>query len=150
MIKKFNFIPEAQLNQEPSESEGYSVRITKEGSIYFSSSVVKMFDLEGKIIRFYADTEKKSIAWTEVKNGDLSILKGVRVMKPTTPESKFVILGIGKLLKNIGITKEMLPVRYIPVTTYKDLLVAEPFSVIDLKPHYDEFMSESLKHKKDE
>lgn len=129
--KKYNFIPEHQLNQDDSNELGYSVSITKAGMLYFSGFVSKMYELDGKIIRLYADKEKKSIAWKEIKEGDLSILKNVRKLN-IEPTNNNIQIGIGKLLKAIGIEKDKLPIKKIPVTQYNDALEKLEFSVIDL------------------
>jgi len=129
--KKYNFIPEHQLNSDDNNEMGYNVNITKTGMLYFSGFVARMYELDGKIIRLYADKEKKSIAWTEIKEGDLSILKNVRKLK-IEPTNNNIQIGIGKLLKAIGIETDRLPLKNVPVTQYKDTLVQNEFSVIDL------------------
>lgn len=132
--KKYNFIPEHQLNSDDNDETGYSVNISKANMLYFSGFVAKIYGLDGKIIRMYADKEKKSIAWTEIKEGDLSILKNIRKLKVDTANNNIQI-GIGKMLKHIGISIDKLPLKNIPVTQYKDTLVQGVFNVIDLSDY---------------
>lgn len=133
MTKKYNFVPEHQLNTSPSASQ-FSVSITASSFLYISKFDVSMYALKGKIVRFYADTHAKTIAWKEVSEGSLEDIKNVRTFTPN-PASGAVVISIAKLLSAIGIPKDRLPLKAIPVTTYKDTLVDKPFSVIDLSTY---------------
>lgn len=132
--KKYNFIPEHQLNTvgEPTE---YSVTINKIMNLYLSPFIVKMWGLDKKVVRFYVDVPNKSIAWTEVTGGDLSTLKNVRQMN-INKENGNVTLSISKMLKQLSVTKDMLPFKHIPVTTYKDSLIEGDLKVMDLRPYF--------------
>ncbi len=92
-----------------------------------------MYSLDGKTVRIYADIENKTIAWKEIKGGSLSELKNIRQFKKG--EMGQVTVSLGKLLMKMGVKKEMLPFRKIPISDYKDTLVDETFKVIDLKDY---------------
>lgn len=143
MLKKYNFVPENQLNKEINEI-GLSVTLGKNFNLVFGVDITRLYELDKKVIRLYADIEKKCIAWTEIKEGDISVLKNVRVLKEL--ESGIVILMIRKVISNFGITKEMLPFKKIQVTTYKDQLLDKEFFVLDLKDYIDSYKSKELKH----
>ncbi len=130
--KKYHFIPEHQLNTSENDDAGYTVNINSNGTLYFSPFVVKVYGLKDKIIRLYADTEKKSIAWTEIKGGDLSVLKNVRQMK-VNPQNENIVIMVTKILKQLGVTKDMLPMKKVPVTTYIDSFIQEELHVLDLR-----------------
>lgn len=134
MQKKYNFVPESQLNKDTNGSE-FQVNINRNGCIYFGSDIVRIYDLENKVIRLYADIEKKSIAWIEIKNGNLSTLENVRVLKKNNPKVDCIVIMITKLLKSLGIEKTMLPFKNISVTTYKDNLIEGSFHVLDLSDY---------------
>ncbi len=133
-IKKYNFIPEHQVG-ENEESAGFTVSINKAGILYISGFNVKMFGLENKIVRFYADVPNKSIAFKEIKGGNIEILKNVRKLNPNLSSGGLVQLSIAKLVKKLGIENKQLPMRNVPVTEYKDTMVDEVFHVIDLRNH---------------
>jgi len=134
-IKKYNFLPEHQLNSSEGDSAGYSVHITKNQTIYFSPFIVKMWGLDKKIVRIYADITNKTIAWKEITNGDLSVLKNVRQLN-SKKESNSVVLSVSKILSQMGITKEMLPIKNVPVSEYTDSLIEGRLRLIDLR-NYD-------------
>lgn len=102
---KFSFVPERQVGDEPSEGAGYRVAIRKNGIIYFPADVVRIYDLEGKYVKLYADTQKKAIAWTVFDKGEPADMEDVRLMKRVSPKSQVVVLGIGRLLKRMGFDK---------------------------------------------
>ncbi len=137
--KKYNFVPEHQLNIDSSEQSDYTVTINKMSMLYFQTFVVKMFELKGKVIRLYADVANKSIAWTEVTSGkDISALENVRMIKVAQLkgiDQGFAVLSVRRILKQLGITKEMLPFKNIKVTTYKDSLIEGDLNVLDLRPY---------------
>lgn len=62
----------------------------------------------------------------------MDILKNVRHMT-VNPQSKAISISVAKLLKKIGITPEILPIKNIPVTGYKDLISEGEYNVIDLR-----------------
>jgi|SRR5579872_524164 len=134
MLKKYSFIPEHQLGEMVDTSAAFIVSVNKNGTIYFSPFVARIYDLEDKIVRLYADVEKKTIAWTEIKEGNLNTLKNVRQLKLNS-KSKAIVIMVNKLLKKIGIEKSMLPIKNVPVTIYKDILVQDDFHVIDLSKY---------------
>lgn len=131
--RKYTFIAENQLNSFEESSE-YSVTITKTGSIYFNTFICKMFELDKKFVRLYADIEKKTIAWREIKDGSIETIKGLRQLK-VNKDNENCMLMVNKLLEKIGITKEMLPIKKIPVTKYQDYLEKTEYNVIDLKEY---------------
>lgn len=133
MIKKYNFIPEHQISKASSANE-FTVSIIKAMSIYISKFDVDMFELDKKVIRIYADIPNKTIAWKEIKNGNLDVLKDVRQFNKN-PVNGNILLGVNKILKQMGFTKEMLPITNIPVTEYKDTMLEGTLKVIDLKTY---------------
>lgn len=130
--KKYNFIPEHQLKDIEGESE-FTVTINKTFNVYFSPFDVNMFGLDGKTIRIYVDMENKTVAWKEVRGGGLSELKNIRQFKKGGMGQ--ATISLTKILKKLGVTKEMLPFKNIPVVDYKDTLVDDVFKVIDLKDY---------------
>ncbi len=144
MLKKYNFIPENQLNEE-IDSVGLTVSIGKNQNLIFGVDITKLYELDKKVVRLYADIEKKSIAYTEIKEGDISVLKNIRVLKKL--DSGIIVLMIKKILRQLGITKEMLPFKKIPVTIYKDQLLSKEFYVLDIKEYIENYQNKILKHK---
>lgn len=130
--KKYNFIPEHQLKEKEEKSE-FTVTITTNSLIYIKPFDVDMWELNGKTIRLYADVENKTIAWKEVRGGQLKELENVRVLSKQPANQ--IIISVTKILKQMGVNKEMLPIKKIPVTEYKDALVDEVFKVIDLREY---------------
>lgn len=102
-VPKFSFVPERQLNNETSGS--YNVSIRKNGILYFPSPVVRIYDLDGKYFRFFADISKKTIGWSIIE-GKASLDDLVDTRKMVTHEKSGAgLFGIGKILKNLGIPK---------------------------------------------
>lgn len=130
--KKYNFLPEHQLKTPAKDVSEYSVTITSAMGIHFPKFVVSVWGLDKKVVRLYADISSKTIAWKEVKGGNTSELKDVRQLT-TNKLNGTILVGVGKLLKQMGITKDMLPMRNVPVNTYKDSLLEGDLKIIDLR-----------------
>ncbi len=130
--KKYNFIPEHQIKEDLEQSD-FSVTINKTFNIYFSPFDVGMYELAGKTIRIYADVGNKTIAWKEITAGPLHELENVRQFKKG--EMGQVTISVTKILRKMGVTKEMLPFKKIPVIDYKDTLIDGKFNVIDLRDY---------------
>lgn len=100
-VIKFSFVPERLINK-PIKDASYRVTIFKSGVLCFPSSVVHIYDLEGKYVKMYADVEKKTIGWSIIEGQtSLNDLNGARLIKKL--KSGCAVLGIRKLLKSIGI-----------------------------------------------
>ena len=132
--KKYNFIPEHQIGTEGAVSNGFAVTITKGMCIYFNPFDISMYDLDGKFIKVFADMQNKTLSWKEVTGGDISVLENVRQLKVSKLNGN-ILVGISRILKRMGITKEMLPFKNVPVTRYSESLSEGEFNVIDLRNH---------------
>lgn len=70
--------------------------------LYFSKEVIWLNDLKGKRLKFYADKEKKAIAW-RVMDGEVSTLDSLNKAREVKPwSSGSWAVGITKLLNHIG------------------------------------------------
>lgn len=134
MKKKYNFIPEHQIKSSTESSSEFSVSINKMMNLYISPFDVGIWNLDKKIVRFYADLENKTIAWKEITGGSMGDLQNVRQLS-INKESGAILVGLTRLLKSMGVTKEMLPFKKIPVTKYKDSQIEGELNVIDLKDY---------------
>ncbi len=131
-LKKYNFIPEHQLSTEDeNDSSGFTVNINSNATLYINGFDAKMYDLDGAIVRFYGDVVTKSISWKVIKGGNLDTLKNLRQLK-TNPHNNAMVVSISTLLEKIGVTKDMLPLKKVPVTEYRDTMVDEVFQVVDI------------------
>lgn len=129
---KFNFIPERQLNKDVESGGAFSVTVTKHNTLLFSKTDVGIYELEGKYVRLFADTEKKTLGWAivEGKTG-LEELNDARLMK-VNPTSGIILLGIGRLLKAMGIL-EVTENMKLPVKTYVSPLQKDKIYYVELK-----------------
>ena len=99
---KFSFVPERQLNAS-SESETYKVSIFKNGQLVFPTSVLDVYELEGKYLKLFADIEKKAIGWSIIEGTtDFTELEYARLIKKDKNQ-KVARLGITKILRNLNI-----------------------------------------------
>ena len=130
--KKYNFIPEHQLKETTKDSSEFTVTVTASGGIQFSKFVVGVWELNKKVIRVYADIENKTVGWKDVSNGNLSSLKNIRQLN-ANKDNGMILLSVGKMLKQMGITKEMLPFKKVPVTSYLDPMIEGEIKLIDLR-----------------
>jgi len=89
-----------------------------------------VWDLEGKLLRLYADKEKKSIGWSVLEQKEnFANLEGMRLVKVNT--NGVAVFGIGKLLKAIGVElKESR--KGLEVKTFKGSLYPNPIHYIQL------------------
>jgi hypothetical protein len=136
MKPKFNFIPERQLNKEVVDTT-FTVTLTKQRNLFFKKSDVLMYDLEGKYMRMFVDTEKKVIGWAIIGGStDLEILKDCRVLK-INPTSGAIIVGAGRLLKALGVT-EVKDNRKLSVKTYVSPLQKDKIYYVELNQKEEE------------
>lgn len=129
--KKYNFIPEHQLGGA-DEGSGFSVSITSSMCIFFAKFTVDMYGLDKKFVRIYADIANRTIAWREVKGSNLESFKDIRQLGKNSKTGAMTI-SVAKILKKMGLTRDMLPLKNIPVTEYADSLMEGKLKVIDLK-----------------
>lgn len=130
---KYNFIPEHQLGDDPSTDTGVKITIQKTSSLYFSPFTLRIYELNGKYVRMFADIPNKSISFHEVTGGNLESMKNIRRINANS--SGTAILSVKKILEKMGVTSDMLPIKNIPVNTYQGPLDAEQFYVIDLRDY---------------
>mgnify|MGYP001590125727 FL=1 len=104
--RKFYFLPVKELHgREPGEGNGQVSIDCERGYMRFSKRARDIFG--GKIIRLYADKNKKAIAWEVFEQGQLIDLKGTHILKVHETHSgkyvsKAIILGVKSALKEIG------------------------------------------------
>lgn len=128
---KFNFIPERQVYKPVSNDGSYAhVRITKNNFIVFTPEYMRLDNLEGKFVKFYADPSKKTIAWRIIEE-NLEELNGARKIHKATSKVNFAVFMIKKLLKalNFNPTKSY---KDIPVYQYTDSLTKFEYHYITL------------------
>ncbi len=131
-LKKFNFISEKNIGKEINMDFSYRVTVTKQNTISFNRETISVYDLEGKRIRLFADTEKKCIGWVVV-DGKTSLpeLNDARVIH-SSGANKVANIGVTKLLKIMGIQLGVLRPG-IPVQKYKDGNLGDEIYYIELK-----------------
>ncbi len=128
---KFNFIPEHQLNKKGLETYQFVVTIAKTGTIIFNCSDVRMYDLGGKFIKLFADTEKKIIGWSIISGKtDLEEIENSRELKVSVNGN--IVIGIRKLLKAMDI--EIKDTKRVPVNKYVSSLYKDEIYYIELAP----------------
>lgn len=130
--KKFSFIPENQLNLPANRSILETVTISKKGLLTFSTSFTENYQLKNKHIRFYADPQKKAVAWTIFDNQEIANNSNIKLRKlvPYEPRGE-IKLSIAKILSSIGVKTEK-PRLKIPVKKYEDILERKTFFYVDL------------------
>ncbi len=127
---KFSFVPERQIGKE-SDDIGYTVSITKQGCILFTSAVVRIYDLDKKFIRIFADIEKRAVGWSIVENIEgLESLKDVRQLNKNV-KSGIIVVSVKKLLQKIGIEKGTKH-KHLTVKTYRSPLETDNIFYIQL------------------
>lgn len=125
--KNFNFISEDQLKGSPQDSVVYKVNLRKvvtkdedgrpervSWQLYFPKEVIDIFDLKGKMLKLYADGDRKALAWKEIEQIDG--LTGVRQVTPVT--QGYWTVSVNTLLSGAGIEPREARIG-IPVKTYK-------------------------------
>ena len=100
MNPKFNFIPETQISRKSTNHE-LTISITKAGNLYFTPLIIASYDIENKFIKFFADKEKKTIAWKVLNEKEPKELKGYRQVKKNY--AGYAVMAIKKLLKYLDI-----------------------------------------------
>jgi hypothetical protein len=126
---KFNFIPERQLNAK-TEPQMFSVTITKHNTITFSRSDVEIYELDGKYIRLFADTEKKVIGWSVLDGKvELDALNDARQLK-AVKGSGIIVIGARKLIQATGI--EMKESKRLVVKKYASPLQKDIIYYVEL------------------
>lgn len=125
---KFTFIPENQMN--PSEPLAYKVSISGKGMLYFSKDVLETYELANKLVRLYADVEKKVIGWRVItEEGSLEALKDLRRL--TVNPSGSCQLSIQALIKTLS-PMMVLPRKGIDVKKYSAAHLEEDIYYIEL------------------
>jgi len=143
---KFTFISEDVIGRKP-KFDGIDYRVslhvwckkdetgkevTKQVQVVFPGEVLKIYDLEGKRIKFYLDQARKAIAW-RVIDGDTTLdeLNKARICK--IQKNGVWAASVVKLV-NAGGFEVKESRRGIPVKTYKsqDMLMPLTFSYIEL------------------
>lgn len=143
---KFTFISEDTIGRKSSaDSISYRVSLkvyekldstgkqeAKHVQIIFPGEVIRIYDLEGKHMKFYVDVAKKAIAWRVIEgNTSLDDLNKARVCK--IQKNGIWAVSILKMVNAAGLEiKEGR--KHIPVKTYdsKDILAQMKFSYIEL------------------
>lgn len=128
---KFNFIPERQLNKDTGDQTGFIVSLKKR-VMSFKKADVDIYELDGKYVRMFADTEKKVIGWAivEGKTG-LDELNDARILN-RNDKTGVLTISIGKLLKAVGI-EGIEEIRRCPVKTYISPLQKDTIYYIELE-----------------
>jgi len=90
---QFNFIPETQLVtiEKQKRKEDHTVTVNaKFGHISFSPSYIRDKNLNGVYIKFYADQQKKALAWKILREQNLEKLAGYRKLNLVEVERKYL------------------------------------------------------------
>lgn len=130
---KYNFIPEHQLDVVENNGTGFVITLQKTSSIYFNPFSLRIYELNGKYVRIFADIPNKTISFRIVTGGNLDSIKNIRRINKSSNGS--ALLSVKKILNLMSITPEMLPMKNVPVTTYQGQLDEEPYYVIDLRDY---------------
>jgi len=127
---KFSFVPERQVGGNGSTGHSYTVSLYANGSIIFPSEVVRVYELDGKYLRLYADVQKKSIGWSVIEDETsleaLNEARQIRKMKGGN-----AVVSVVKLLKHLGIPKGT-KIMNLPVNVYKSPLNSSDIYYIEL------------------
>lgn len=139
----FNFVPERQVKNQ-TETGGYVVTLTSRGFLYLGRGVIDIYELEGKYISLFIDTEKKALGWKIMdKETTPEVLSNCRVINPNKVTGS-AILGITKLLEAMGmghmngkkfISDLKLPIKSIPVQKYRAGYLGDEIYYISLKDY---------------
>lgn len=128
--KKFNFIPERQLDAKIVKERKPGVSISKGGQMIFNASSLEEYGLVGRFIRMYGDPEKKAIAFHifDGANG----LEDLHLKKIERNKTGIATLSVGRLLRKIGVKLEK-SLRGLPIQKYEDLMDNKTFFYIIVK-----------------
>ena len=122
MNPKFNFIPETQIGRKNLNHE-LAISITKAGNLFFTPLIIASYDIENKFIKFFADKEKKIIAWKVLNEKEPKELKGYRQVKKNY--ASYSIMSIKKLLKYLDIDPKTTNLKQKPIKKYISVLEGE-------------------------
>ncbi len=131
-IPKFNFVPEKQLGASNVGSGYWKLSILKSNTtMYFPKDMASALEMDGKYYRLFADKEKKSIGWSEVKGKiDLENLNDARLAK-SNKNSGAVLFGIGKILQYLDYELKD-SIKNLEVKTHISPLMKDPVQYIIL------------------
>lgn len=134
----FSFVPEHQVVREDRRNRDTSfyLTITKASQLYFPRDFCSVYEVDGKLARFYADVDKKAIAWkfiTEAEN--IELLTGVRKFT-VNKQSGGCVLNMRRMLTAIGIGEIDTAFKRLKVKEYKpDLLSGDILQYIKVEQH---------------
>lgn len=136
MPPKYNFVPVHQI--ESSGRKGEYVTVSpKWGRITFSKDYVNNHQFEGKMIKFYWESEKRLLGWRIVKkseNGFEDISGGIPFVGQEIKTGDKVIktywFSITKLIKSVKLQQETY--KKLPVSIAKKAIFGEDISYVKL------------------
>ena len=127
---KFSFVPERQLGEDYGDRTGMTISIYSTGSMIFGSEIIRLYEMDGKYIKLFADVQKRAVGWTIIEGKtDLDSLNDARQIKVT--DGGIATVSIGRILKKLGIEKGT-KFMHVPVKIYKSLLEVNPIYYIEL------------------
>lgn len=113
---KFNFVPESQL-KEGKQDKFFTASIITNGQLCFNSDYTDVYELTDKFAEFYADKEKRSIAWRVIEEQtQLETLNSSRQLKPN--QKGVIKISLVNLLHLFGWEKGTSYLK-LPVEIYK-------------------------------
>lgn len=129
-MSKFNFVPERQVGKQSNAN--YRVSIYPNHCLIFPAEVVRVYELDGKFARFYADLEKKVIGWS-ILEGETSLenLSDARKLSKNK-QSGAIAVSLKKLLSSLDIKIDP-SFKRLDVSSYSSPLNAHEIHYINLK-----------------
>jgi hypothetical protein len=120
---QFNFIPVIQLESIQKQKEKLQEYVslnTKHGTITFSKEYAQRKGLDGTILLFFADTEKKALGWRKFSEDSLPGMSGARKLNKSVVQSTGSVIyqmSIKKIVNNFNFKKEY-NFKRMPIETY--------------------------------
>lgn len=118
-MKKLNLIPLHQLGANVPKANGaYATFSPKTGHLLFSREYIIQKGLANRFLRFYADQEKKVLAWSPIVDKELTGWKKPKQIRNYT--GSYVCTIPAETLRTfLGLTQTE-TFKKMPIQTYKD------------------------------
>lgn len=122
--KQFTFIPEEQLTEKRLKERHPAVSIKVSGAMHFNSAAIEEYGLNNRYVRFYADPDKKALAW-HIFDG-ANNLEDLNLKHLKKNNAGTMVVGVGRILKKIGVNiKET--IKDLLIQKYEDLMERKAF-----------------------
>lgn len=119
--QKFNFEPVKKVNAKRKSDckRGFSVNF-KYQYIYFPLSYVEKNNLEGQMIKWFVDVEKKALGWKVLHENHESLLEDLKEYIKITRKNNQFRFQIGRVLHTFNFKDTNLKFKDLEVNEYTD------------------------------